>query len=176
MDHNSELIDKTKTLLAGDVPIVIYNELAKRIGLGDEKTIEKDERMQKKIKCIDPEHRITGFAGAIGLHEFMGRTAKRSIFYLWDFTPNEWDAYSCIFEVSGGPLYTGGWCSIGGNRIRERVSLKTESSYGVFSESKSLKLIAFIFYLASQLTECPYYERREYYEDDFLKDMVNGLR
>ncbi len=162
-------------ILAGDVPGLLYHHLSTEIGIGDEKIVHLGDewKRQQKLRLVNPELKMTGFAGAIALHESLERTGKRSHFYLWDHSSSDWDTHDCVFEVSGGPVDTGGWSAVGGNHIWEKVSLHTRYNSGVLGTSKALKVVAFICYFVARITETPRYQGRRYYEEDFLKDMTD---
>lgn len=160
-------------ILAGDVPLLLYQQLSGQIGIMEERIVECENKKQRKMRLINSAHPMTGFAGAIGVEAFRHITSQKSVFYLWETAHQEWEPLACTFRVSGGPVYTGGWSAAGGNHISEDVFLGPMSPDGVLSPERPLITIAFICYFVARITENPRYQGRRYYEDDFLKDMTD---
>lgn len=139
------------------IPIILFKEIFQSLGISDPREIHTRGGKYALVE-LNPDHRNTGFQGAIGLQfRRYNSSPPYAEFVLWERIPEgEPDS---VFEpnyalsIVGRTSDAGVWAYRRGNLLKEEITANLRFSYGISLRSPAAKLIALIIYRAHLLTQ-----------------------
>lgn len=154
-----------------EAPLLLFEEISKYLGCGEEKHI-KTGGLKYRVRELNPNHRATGFAGAIGY----SKPAEFAFFVIWEGVPENTNPNlfepKPILKITAGPQFTRSWAYGSGNLIVEIIEAETPSGMGGISLlSPAIKLVSLVLLRAHQLVTDPNCVKpRRYWEAEMFPD------
>jgi hypothetical protein len=165
--HKEDLsVDSKKGFGISEIPGFLFNEISEQLGIGEETTIST-RGMGYRFRKLNPNHKITGFEGAIGIRS-VGRHTKHVTFALWGVLPRgEDDVFEPepILELTAGPENGGLWAYGSGNYVVEKIRAGfpfTDLALGY----PAIRFLCLVLYRASEMAENPICVKDHYWEAD----------
>jgi hypothetical protein len=150
------------------IPLIIFNDLADNLGMGEEFHLSLNG-FNFRIHKLNPEHRATGFQGAIGFGH--SPYTQHTSFCLWGRVPEGSDS---VFEskplvrLVAGEQRVGMWSVVGGDYMEHRI-------YADFSmdnpnlKNPAIALMALVLLRANHIARDPKVVSEAYWWDDKYK-------
>lgn len=150
-----------------DIPVVLFSEISERLGIGDEEEVILHVERKFRFRRLNPEHRATGFAGAIGLGEW---TEDNRDFVIWGRPPRHedreyYDEPRVLLRIHAFPADGGIWAAGRGTYIREKIAAELEY-HGYDLKGAAATLIGLCIMRAGELARDPSCVSRAFWEPD----------